>query len=80
MAVVQAQAGQPPPNFGYLPGYWTIALLMMHLADRFRIKVSFSTLRRALHRAEFRWKRPKLAPAVVRTLWQPKNGPNWSRL
>jgi putative transposase len=63
MTVVQAQASQPPPNFGYLPGYWTIALLMMHLADRFRIKVSFSTLRRALHRAEFRWKRPKLAPA-----------------
>ncbi len=63
MAVVQAQASQPPPNFGYLPGYWTIALLMMHLADRFRIQVSFSTLRRALHRAEFRWTRPKLAPA-----------------
>jgi transposase len=62
-AVVQAQASQAPPNFGYLPGYWTVALLMMHLADRFRIKVSFSTVRRALHRAGFRWKRPKLAPA-----------------
>ena len=61
--IVQAQASQPPPNFGYLPGYWTIALLMMHLADRFRIQVSFSTVRRALHRAEYRWKRPKLAPA-----------------
>jgi len=61
--IVQAQASQPPPNLGYLPGYWTIALLIMHLADRFGIKVSFSTVRRALHRAEFRWKRPKLAPA-----------------
>jgi transposase len=61
--IVQAQASQPPPNFGYLPGYWTIALLVMHLADRLRIKVSISTVRRALHRAEFRWKRPKLAPA-----------------
>ncbi|GAB4546587.1 MAG: IS630-like element ISEc33 family transposase [Anaerolineae bacterium] len=61
--VVQAQASQPPPNFGYLPAYWTVALLMRHLADRFGITVSFSTLRRALHRAGLRWKRPKLAPA-----------------
>lgn len=60
--MVQAQASQPPPNFGYLPGYWTIALLMRHL-DRFGIRVSFSTLRRALHQAEFRWKWPKLALA-----------------
>ena len=44
--IVQAQASQPPPNFGYLPGYWTIALLVMHLADRLRIKVSISTVRR----------------------------------
>jgi transposase len=62
-AIVQAQASQPPPNFGYLPGYWTLTLLLWHLANRFRIKVSVGTLRRALHRAEFRWKRPKLAPA-----------------
>ena len=62
-AIVQAQASQPPPNFGYLPGYWTLKLLLWHLANRFRIKVSVGTLRRALHRAEFRWKRPKLAPA-----------------
>jgi transposase len=62
-AVVQAQASQAPPNFGYLPGYWTVALLMLHLAGRFRIRISLSTLRRALHRAEFRWTRPKLAPA-----------------
>lgn len=62
-AIVQAQASQPPPNFGYLPGYWTIALLAWHLGQVFRLKVSFSTLRRALHAAEFRWTRPKLAPA-----------------
>jgi hypothetical protein len=31
--------------------------------DRFQIKVSFSTLRRVLHGAGLRWKRPKLAPA-----------------
>jgi len=62
-AVVQAQAGQPPPNFGYLQSCWTVALLVLHLATRFRLTVSASRVRRALHQAEFCWKRPKLAPA-----------------
>jgi putative transposase len=63
LAVVQAQAGQPPPNFGYVQACWTVALLVWHLAERFRLTVSPSRLRQALHRAGFRWKRPKLAPA-----------------
>lgn len=63
MAVVQAQAGQPPPNFGYLQSCWTVALLVLHLAGRFRLTVSASRVRRALHQAEFCWKRPKLVPA-----------------
>ena len=62
-AVVQAQAGQPPPNFGYLQSCWTVALLVLHLAARFRLTVSASCVRRALHQAQFCWKRPKLAPA-----------------
>jgi transposase len=62
-AVVQAQAGQPPPNFGYIQSCWTVALLVLHLAGRFRLTVSASRVRRALHQAGFCWKRPKLAPA-----------------
>ena len=62
-AVVQAQAGQPPPNFGYLQSCWTVALLVLHLAGRFRLTVSTSRVRRALHQAGFCWKRPKLVPA-----------------
>jgi transposase len=62
-AVVQAQASQPPPNSGYLQACWTVALLVLHLAQRFRKAVKPSTLRRALHRAGFHWTRPKLAPA-----------------
>jgi transposase len=61
-AVVQAQAGQPPPNFGYLQSCWTVALLVWHLASRFRLTASVSRVRRALHQAGFCWKRPKLAP------------------
>ena len=61
--VIQAQASQPPPNSGYLQGCWTVALLVLHLGARFRLMVSPSRVRRALHRAGFGWKRPKLAPA-----------------
>jgi len=59
-AVVQAQAGQPPRNYGYLQACWTVALLLCHLRDRFHIVVSRATSRQALRRADFRWTRPKL--------------------
>lgn len=62
-AIVQAQASQPPPNFGYLQACWTVALLVLHLAQHFRVWASPARVRRALHRAGFGWKRPKLAPA-----------------
>ena len=62
-AVVQAQASQPPPNSGYVQACWTVALLVLHLAARFRLSVSASRVRRALHLAKFCWKRPKLVPA-----------------
>ena len=62
-AVVQAQASQPPPNSGYIQSCWTVALLVLHLGARFRMIVSASRVRRALHQAEFCWKRPKLVPA-----------------
>jgi transposase len=62
-AVVQAQASQPPPNSGYVQACWTVALLVLHLGTHFRLSVSASRVRLALHQAGFRWKRPKLVPA-----------------
>jgi transposase len=62
-AVVQAQASQPPPNSGYIQACWTVALLVLHLATRFRLTISASRVRRALQQAGFCWKRPKLVPA-----------------
>jgi transposase len=59
-AIVQAQATQPPPNYGYLQACWTVALLVCHLRERFRIHVGAATVRQALKRAGFRWTRPKL--------------------
>lgn len=59
--IVQAQASQSPPCYGYRQGRWTVVLLLAHLWRYLHIHVSATTLRQALHRAGFRWTRPQLA-------------------
>jgi len=59
--IVQAQASQSPPCYGYRQGRWTAVLLLAHLWQHLRIHISATTLRQALHRAGFRWTRPQLA-------------------
>ena len=61
--VVEAQASQAPPAYGYVQAIWTVGLLVLHLATRFDLHVSASSVRRALKRLRFSWHRPKLAPA-----------------
>lgn len=60
VAIVQAQVGQPPPNYGYPEAGWTVGGLLRHLRQRFKIGISAATLRRALPLAGFVWGRPKL--------------------
>lgn len=59
--IVQAQASQSPPCYGYRQGRWTVVLLLAHLWQHLHIPVGATTLRQALHRAGFRWTRPQLA-------------------
>jgi transposase len=61
--VVEAQASQAPTSSGYLQTLWTVGLLVLHLAQRFGMSVSASSVRRTLHTLRFSWHRPKLAPA-----------------
>ena len=61
--VVEAQAAQAPPAYGYVQAIWTVGLLVLHLATRFDLHVSAASVRRALKRLRFSWHRPKLAPA-----------------
>jgi putative transposase len=61
--IVETQAGQPPGVYGYLQTIWTVALLVLHLGQRYRVAVSASGVRRALHRIGMSWHRPKLCPA-----------------
>jgi putative transposase len=61
--IVETQVGQPPEVYGYLQTIWTVALLVLHLGQRYRVAVSASGVRRALHRIGMSWHRPKLCPA-----------------
>ena len=48
-----------PQQYGYRSTIWTVALLRGHLQRDFGISVSDETLRRHLHRQNYRWKRPR---------------------
>lgn len=54
-----SEVRQDPIALGYTATVWTVALLRRHLRVQCRIKVTARTLRRRLHEAELRWKRPR---------------------
>jgi transposase len=62
--IVDAQASNPPCHSGLVQGCWTSVLLAAFLAARFGLALSPPSVRRYLHRAGWRWARPRLAPAT----------------
>lgn len=71
-ALDQALA-RAPAACGYLAGYWTVAMLVAHLAAAGGRHLSASTVRRALRALGFRWRRPRHAlrrdPDAAAKLW-----------
>jgi transposase len=63
--IIDAQASQGPDCSGHVQRGWTVVLLTTFLAGRFRLRLSPSSVRRRLHAAGWRWRRPRLAPASV---------------
>jgi transposase len=59
-----------PRRFGYAATAWTAPLLQRHLAEQCQVEVSVISVRRAIHRLQRRWKRPRyrlaLRPATGR--------------
>jgi transposase len=49
-----------PQEEGYLATFWTVAMLVLVLANKLKVSVSPSALREALHRIGLRWGRPRL--------------------
>lgn len=50
---------ETPRNFGYLRTTWSSELLAKALYEYFEIEIHCSTVRRALRRTEFRWRRAR---------------------
>jgi len=61
--IVDTQASQAPPCSGHVQTCWTVATLTAFLATRFRLVLSRATVRRHLKAKDWRWARPRLAPA-----------------
>ena len=51
-----------PTLHGWLRSRWSCSLLMLQLFKERALPVSRETVRRALHRLEFRWRRPRPVP------------------
>ena len=51
---------QDPEQSGYLATFWTVAMLVLALAEQVRVHLSPSTVRQALHQARLAWARPRL--------------------
>jgi transposase len=62
--IVDAQASNPPRNHGLAQGCWTASLLAAFLAARFGLVLSVWSVRRYLTQSDWRWARPRLAPAT----------------
>ena len=61
--IVDAQASQSPECSGHVQSCWTVGVLCTFLAIRFRLILSPSSVRRLLKQMNWRWVRPRLAPA-----------------
>jgi transposase len=54
---LQGLMSQPPEAYGYLASSWTVPLLQQHFQQTYEVGVSDDTIRRALHRLGYVWKR-----------------------
>jgi transposase len=54
-----AALARDPRGCGYQATSWTVPLLRRYLQRRHGITISARTLRRRLHEADYRWKRPR---------------------
>ena len=65
--------GRPPGDFGYRHTVWTAALLAEQLR-REGVQAGDSTVRRAVHQAGYRWKRPRYVLARRSPTWRQAKG------
>jgi len=76
-AMVAELLGESPQSHGYRQTTWTVPLLERHLRVVHGQTVSDTTLRRAIHDLNYRWKRPRYQLSRRAKHWrQAKGGSN----
>jgi transposase len=72
-AALAALMPSAPTDHGYRHPAWTTPLLLAHLR-REGVEASDTTVRRALHRLGYRWKRPRFVPSRRADRWRQAKG------
>ena len=71
---IRQELERTPADAGYLFSCWTLVTLARHLATHCGLHLSRATVRRAVLRLDFRWRRPRHAlpvdSAAPRIMWQ----------
>jgi transposase len=71
-----AEMAQDPQALGYAATHWTVPLLTRHLQHDRGLPITARTLRRRLHAAGLRWKRPRYVFATPEPNVPQKKGPS----
>jgi transposase len=75
--LLEAVLEQDPRQWGYAATTWTAPLLQCHWQRAYRARVSQRSVRRAIHRLGYRWKRPRYRLSLRPATWrQAKGGSN----
>jgi transposase len=72
--LIRAALRREPLGLGYRHPAWTAGLLRQHLWRAHGLAVSVSTVRRAVRRLGFRWKRPRFVLARRDPHWRQAKG------
>jgi transposase len=76
-SLLAAVLEQDPRDCGYAATTWTAPLLQRHLRQAHQQTVSERSVRRAIHRLGYRWKRPRYRLSLRPVTWrQAKGGSN----
>lgn len=65
---------EDPRGLGYNASNWTASLLQQYLQRQHKIEVSSRSVRAAIARIDFRWKRPRYALSLRPKTWRQSKG------
>jgi transposase len=63
--IIETQINQSPSYSGHYHSCWSVGRLTAYLQSQFHLRLSAASVRRCLKQAGWRWRRPRLAPALA---------------